>query len=127
MACGENIKNSYGRSHFGAMPESRMGEGYLFRQAFQSASQLLQAQDDWCMNAMNAKSRKRNLELSSRFPQDTARDSLVDLLRGNVLLQNHCYETYDIEMMIRHSHEFGFNITAFHHALEAWKVAGKVI
>jgi hypothetical protein len=27
-------------------------------------------------------------------------------------------------MMVRHSHEYGFKITAFHHALEAWKVAG---
>ena len=25
-------------------------------------------------------------------------------------------------MMVRLSHEFGFNISAFHHALEAWKV-----
>lgn len=24
--------------------------------------------------------------------------------------------------MVRHSHEFGFNISAFHHALEAWQV-----
>jgi hypothetical protein len=26
-------------------------------------------------------------------------------------------------MMIRLSEEFGFNVTAFHHALEAWKIA----
>lgn len=26
-------------------------------------------------------------------------------------------------MMIRHSHEYGYKITAFHHALEAWQVA----
>ena len=25
-------------------------------------------------------------------------------------------------MMVRNSHEFGFNISAFHHALEAWMV-----
>jgi len=24
--------------------------------------------------------------------------------------------------MVRHSHEFGYKITAFHHALEAWQV-----
>ena len=27
-----------------------------------------------------------------------------------------------MEMMIRNSHEFGFKINAFHHALEAWKI-----
>jgi hypothetical protein len=25
-------------------------------------------------------------------------------------------------MMVRNAHEFGFNISAFHHALEAWQV-----
>lgn len=33
-----------------------------------------------------------------------------------------CAQTYDIEMMVRNSHKYGFNITAFHHALEAWQV-----
>ncbi len=28
-----------------------------------------------------------------------------------------------MEMMIRTSHEFGFKISTFHHALEAWKIA----
>lgn len=44
------------------------------------------------------------------------------MLRGRVIVQNHNYETEDIEIMLRISHEFGFRVRAFHHATEAWQV-----
>lgn len=47
---------------------------------------------------------------------------MVALLRGEVLLNVHCYETHDIEAMIRHSLEFNFTISAFHHALDAYRI-----
>jgi imidazolonepropionase-like amidohydrolase len=39
-----------------------------------------------------------------------------------VKLNIHCYETHDIEAMVRHSNEFNFSISAFHHAMEAYKI-----
>lgn len=47
---------------------------------------------------------------------------MTALLRGQVKLNIHCYETHDIEAMLRHALEFNFNISAFHHALEAYKI-----
>ncbi|CCG82913.1 Putative uncharacterized protein [Taphrina deformans PYCC 5710] len=44
------------------------------------------------------------------------------MLRGDVQINNHCYETQDLEMQIRNSREFGFEIGAFHHALDAYRV-----
>jgi hypothetical protein len=38
-------------------------------------------------------------------------EPIVQLLRGEALLHNHCYEIVDIEMMLRLSKEFGFKIT----------------
>jgi hypothetical protein len=114
MACGENPKRVYGNK--GMMPESRLGSGWLFRERFSKAKKLLQDQQDWCRSPASER-------VTPRFPQDPELESLVALLRGDVLLNVHCYETYDIEMMVRHSKEFGFNISAFHHAMEAWKVA----
>lgn len=63
---------------------------------------------------------EQNLDIP--FPQDLRLESLTALLRGNVKLNIHCYETHDIEAMVRHANEFNFNISAFHHALEAYKI-----
>jgi hypothetical protein len=84
MACGENIKQVYG--YRGIMPGSRLGEGYLFRKAFQGARTLVDNQDEWCVNA-----RGEGNVMKHSFPEDTAWDTLSALLRGHVLLHNHCY------------------------------------
>ncbi|KAJ3180590.1 hypothetical protein HDU85_003994 [Gaertneriomyces sp. JEL0708] len=124
MACGENAKTFYGEK--GMLPGSRLGEGWLFRKYFEAARDLLQQQDDWCTAAEAAENKygkdAARFFVSGRFPEEQKYESLVALLRGDVRLNTHCYETYDLEMMVRHSHEFGFKITTFHHALEAWRV-----
>ncbi|CEP14455.1 hypothetical protein [Parasitella parasitica] len=48
--------------------------------------------------------------------------SKLALLRGEVLLNIYCCETYDIKTLIRHSLEFNFTISAFHHALEVYRI-----
>ncbi|KAI7873769.1 composite domain of metallo-dependent hydrolase [Lichtheimia hyalospora FSU 10163] len=119
-ACGENPKRFYG-TH-GRMPRTRMGEAYMFRQRLDEARQLLEAQNDWCLAAQDLDINAPDARLESRFPEDLAYESLVALLRGDVRLNVHCYETHDLEAMIRHSYEFNFNISAFHHALDAYLV-----
>lgn len=114
MACGENaIWNGRGK---GLLPESRLGEAFLFRVRIEAARLALEAQDEWCYNAQKG-------SIDSIFPNPIEHESLIALLRGEILLNVHCYETYDLEMLIRLSHEFGFKIAAFHHALEAYEVA----
>ncbi|GAA5808409.1 hypothetical protein MFLAVUS_011382 [Mucor flavus] len=122
MACGENAKNNYGRRH--TMPSTRLGEAYVFRQSFTDAQALIREQSDWCTAAEKlvqfGSVEEQNLDIP--FPQDLRLESLTALLRGNVKLNIHCYETHDIEAMVRHANEFNFNISAFHHALEAYKI-----
>ncbi|KAI9013974.1 hypothetical protein CLU79DRAFT_767892 [Phycomyces nitens] len=118
MACGENPKRVYGNR--GMAPMTRMGEAYLLRESLEKAQKLKQDQEDWCNAAQSVSSHGGRLE--SRFPIDIKLESLVSLLRGDVLLNIHCYETHDIEAMIRHSLEFNFTISAFHHALDAYRV-----
>lgn len=64
----------------------------------------------------------QSARFDTAFPEDLSLESLVSLLRGEVLLNVHCYETHDIEAMIRHSLEFNFTIAAFHHALDAYRI-----
>ncbi|KAI8098293.1 uncharacterized protein B0P05DRAFT_633363 [Gilbertella persicaria] len=121
MACGENPKNNYGRRQ-NRMPSTRMGEAYLFRQAFADAQKLIRAQDDWCSAAENLSVDTNEPRLQTPFPEDIKLESLSALLRGQVKLNIHCYETHDIEAMLRHAKEFGFEISAVHHALEAYRI-----
>jgi imidazolonepropionase-like amidohydrolase len=44
-------------------------------------------------------------------------------LKGEILVQNHCYRADEMAVMIDIAKEFGYKITAFHHASESYKVA----
>ncbi|KAI7867276.1 hypothetical protein BDF14DRAFT_1995995 [Spinellus fusiger] len=127
MACGENPKKVYGRQ--GKAPMTRkysslsccLGEAYLLRKRLEDAHKLMQKQDDWCELAQDL-TENDHIQLNSRFPSDLSLESLVALLRGQVRLNIHCYEGHDIEAMIRHSIEFNYTISAFHHALSAYRI-----
>ncbi|MBL4803170.1 MAG: amidohydrolase [Emcibacter sp.] len=101
MACGENPK-SYGDKNMA--PSSRMGNVALQRQAWIDA----QIYDE----EYRAGKRSRDLGL----------ETLVAVLRGDVNVHVHCYRADDMATMIDMAHEFDFKITAFHHAVEAYKI-----
>ncbi|GAA5966695.1 hypothetical protein JCM3765_007601 [Sporobolomyces pararoseus] len=115
MACGENIKNVH--------KQVRMDNSWNFRSAFDSARQLKRKQDSFCRKALEANSKGHALGGDeAEFPDDLKLEALVDVLRGKVLVNTHCYETTDLAQFVRHTHEFEFPIAAFHHAHEAYLV-----
>src|SRR5205823_649707 len=50
-------------------------------------------------------------------------ESLAEVLRGNMYVQNHCYRADEMAQMLDLAHEFGFKIRSFHHAVESYKIA----
>lgn len=88
MACGENPIMSYGRDSK-IMPDSRLGEAYLYRQRIDDAYQALKAQDQWCYEASV---KQKHSQMTERYPDSLKHESLIALLRGQVLLNVHCYE-----------------------------------
>ncbi|KAF2484225.1 hypothetical protein BDY17DRAFT_295238 [Neohortaea acidophila] len=112
MACGENAKRVYGKVGRDFGPFSRLGEAWYFRHAFEQASALVAAQDDWC----NAADRLGAHKMSGYLPQDLKWESLGALLRGQVLLNTHCYTIPDLESFVGYTNEFNFSVRAFHHA-----------
>jgi imidazolonepropionase-like amidohydrolase len=118
MACGENAKAVYGRVGRDFGPFSRLGEAWYFRHAFEQASALVRQQDDWCAAADSIGAEN----MVTYLPQDLQWESLGALLRGQVLLNTHCYTVPDLEAFIRHTNEFKFRIRAFHHAHQTYLV-----
>ncbi|KAF4626832.1 hypothetical protein G7Y89_g11326 [Cudoniella acicularis] len=123
MACGENPRRVY--------KHTRMGNAWKFRAHMTRARELLQKQDAWCLEAAvlreNGHAAAITEFMGKRVEEGSAEeylefDSSIAMLRGQVGVNVHCYETEDFEDMISHSKEFGWRIQAFHHALDAWEV-----
>ena len=115
MACGENPKRVYGNR--GSAPSTRMGNMAGYRKAWISAVDYQKRQNEYIKKSDGAKELvdppRRNLEL----------DTLAGVLSGEILVQNHCYRADEMANMIELSKEFDYKITAFHHAVEAYKIA----
>ncbi|MCJ1390421.1 hypothetical protein MMC18_003280 [Xylographa bjoerkii] len=116
MACGENPKRVYGK--IGRGPFSRLGEAWEFRHAFEEASKMVKAQDDWCSAADTIGPEK----MGSYLPKELRWESLGAVLRGQVHVNTHCYTVADLEAFIRHTNEWQFPIRAFHHAHQTYLV-----
>ncbi|KAI2621537.1 composite domain of metallo-dependent hydrolase [Hypomontagnella submonticulosa] len=114
MAMGENQKRQFEHSSSG--PSTRLGESYWYRKAYDNARRVKLEQDRWCEIAST---KKGLMSITQEYPRSLEWQTLVDVLRGDVRVNVHGYETEDILAMFDHADEFGFNITALHHALHA--------
>jgi imidazolonepropionase-like amidohydrolase len=99
MACGENPKRVYGSK--GRKPSTRMGNFAVNRQTWIDAQ-----------NYMNGDHAKRDL----------ANETLEGVLKGEILVQNHCYRADEMALVLDMAKEFGYKVTAFHHAVESYKI-----
>ena len=115
MACGENPKRVYGSRR--QAPSTRMGNVAGYRKAWIKAAKYKQN-----MNSYESKSEEAK-EIVSPPTRDLEMDTLAGVLDGEILVQNHCYRAEEMAMMIDIAKEFGYKITAFHHAVEAYKIA----
>ena len=112
MACGENPKRVYGER---GGPATRMGNMAGYRSAFIAGESYRRKWDKWLT------------EKKGDAPERNLRDeTLAEVLRGNILVQNHCYRADEMVQMLDLAREFGFKIRSFHHGVEAYKIADKL-
>jgi imidazolonepropionase-like amidohydrolase len=109
MACGENPKRVYGSK--GNMPQTRMGNIALTRATWVKAQAYKRKWDKYY---------KTGGDMPER---DLAMETLKGVLDGKILVHNHCYRADEMAIMIDMAKEFGYHVTAFHHAVEAYKIA----
>jgi hypothetical protein len=74
-----------------------MDTQWSFRKSYNEARKLKEKQDEYCIKAENGLWG----ELSEDYPDDLRWEALVDVLRGKVKVNNHCYEAVDFDQMIR--------------------------
>ncbi|MEE2567590.1 amidohydrolase [Hyphobacterium marinum] len=110
MACGENPARVYGGRN--QSPATDMGNMAGYRAAWQRASDYRDSWNEHWDDPDNNNPPTRDLEL----------DTLMGALEGDILVQMHCYRADQMAQVIDMSQEFGYQVTAFHHAVEAYKI-----
>lgn len=99
MACGENPKRVYGGR--GRMPSTRMGNLAVNRETWLAA-----------IDYANNEDAKRDL----------GKETLVGVLKGDILVHNHCYRADEMALVMDMAKEMGYKVSTFHHAVEAYKI-----
>ena len=104
MACGENPKRVYGQK---GGPGSRMGNVAGYRKNWIKAQEY----------------HKKRSKGGDDFKRDLQLETLADVLDGEILVQMHCYRADEMVQILDIAKEFDYKVTAFHHAVESYKIA----
>ena len=115
MACGENPKRVYGNRQ--QAPSTRMGNAAGYRKSWIQAEAYLNRLNEYESKSTEAK------EMGYAPQRDLEMETLVGVLRDEILVHNHCYRADEMATMINIANEFNYKITAFHHGVEAYKIA----
>jgi imidazolonepropionase-like amidohydrolase len=110
MACGENPKRVYGNQR--KTPSTLMGNVAGYREAFAKANNFREKRKAWEKEAKGAPP-----------DRDIGTETLVEVLEGKILVEWHCYRADQMATALDIAREFGFKVSAFHHAVESYKIA----
>jgi imidazolonepropionase-like amidohydrolase len=110
FALGENVKRRTER-----YPDTRMGTEQIIRDHFMAAREYERERSEW-QRTRRGPAPRRDLRM----------EALVDILNGDILVMSHAYRQDEMLMLMRVAEEFGFRIAAFHHGVEAYKIAPEI-
>tara|TARA_Y100001934_G_C12362447_1_gene781510 strand:- start:468 stop:1880 length:1413 start_codon:yes stop_codon:yes gene_type:complete len=129
MACGENPKRVYRGK--GRAPSTRMGNIAQMRATFQKAHEYMRRWETYERDLKYWQSTNHLDPAKAEDPpslpeRNLAMETLAKVLKGEILVHNHCYRADEMHLMLDLAQEFGFKIRSFHHALEAYKLAPRL-
>ena len=79
---------------------------WAFREIYDEARQIKESQDAYCARAL-----QDDWEGLGAFPEELQYEALVDVLRGRVKVQVHCYEAVDLDYLVRVSWAWTLSLT----------------
>ena len=131
MACGENPKRVYGGK--GGSPMTRMGNVAGYRAAFIEAQSYMRAWDKYLAGQGKSGSdegkKKKDgdaKEAGDAPTRDLGKETLMGAMKGDIRVHIHCYRADEMAIMLDLAREFGFKVAAFHHGVEAYKIADRL-
>jgi imidazolonepropionase-like amidohydrolase len=133
MACGENPKGVFGSKH--QAPSTRMGNVAGFRQAFIEAQTYQREWEKYQRDlaayesekgSKSGKGKEKDLQPPTPPKRNLKLETLVGVLKGETPVHVHCYRADEMATMLDLADEFNFRIAAFHHGVEAYKIADRL-
>jgi len=90
-----------------------MGNFAGYREAWIRAERYRDEWTRWAENGADpARKPQRNLQL----------ETLAGVLDGEILVHHHCYRADEMALVVDMAKEFGYKVSSFHHAVEAYKI-----
>jgi len=125
MACGENPKRVYGERE--QTPSTRMGNVAGYRAQWIEARRYIQDWEEY-EKKKNGKKNDKNGQYGKSGPpkRDLRLETLAAVLKGEILVHMHCYRADEMMTILDMADEFGYRVSAFHHGVEAYKIADKL-
>jgi imidazolonepropionase-like amidohydrolase len=123
MACGENPKRVYGQK---GGPSTRMANVAGYRAAFIDASEYLKKKKKKGNGDNGNGNGKADSEKDTGGKRDLKLDTLAGAINGDIQVHIHCYRADEMATMLDLAKEFGFKVAAFHHGVEAYKLADRL-
>ena len=102
------------------MPSTRMGNVAAYRAQWISAQKY---RDD---QAAYEKKLADGDEDATAPTRDLKLETLAAVLDGEILVHMHCYRADEMMTILDMADEFGYKVTAFHHGVEAYKIADRL-
>jgi imidazolonepropionase-like amidohydrolase len=125
MACGENPKRVYGEK--GQAPSTRMGNVAGYRAQWVEAQRYIWDWEEYEKKKNDRKNAKNDKNGSKGPPRrDLRLETLAAVLKGEILVHMHCYRADEMMTILDMADEFGYRVSAFHHGVEAYKIAGEL-
>ncbi|MDX2238025.1 MAG: amidohydrolase [Hyphomonadaceae bacterium] len=118
MACGENPSRVYGGRN--SSPATDMANVAGYRQAYADAQAY---QREWAEYRRKLETAEEGASPPTPPKRNLEMETLVGVLEGDILVQWHCYRADQMAVAIDIANEFDFEIAAFHHAVESYKIA----
>jgi imidazolonepropionase-like amidohydrolase len=107
-----------------------MGNVAGYRQAFADAKDYMEDWKEYDAELEKYEKDKAEGDKDAVAPKPPKRDlkleTLAEVMRGHILVHNHCYRSDEMATMLDIAQEFGFRISAFHHGVEAYKLADRL-
>jgi len=111
--------------------EKKVADGERRRDLLASKREacLAKSRPERCLAALDASTASGPLDVEpfeAKLPpaRDLDTEALAAVLEGLSPVHVHCYRSDDMSAMLALGDEMGFQVTSFHHALEAYKIRG---
>ena len=115
FALGENPTKIHGANNL--IPKTRMGVEFVIRKAFSEAREYHNAWETY----HNSRLKKGHATTPPVYSERL--ETLVQILKGNIIIHCHSYRADEIQMLMRVCRDFGVRKLVFQHGNEGFKVA----